>query len=197
MMVGRFILMSVVGVGLATPGLAQQATAADRNKVITVRYGTVLESEDVKLQGEAAGKGAVFGGLIGLYAGHDKSGKNQRASAAAGAALGAIVARVAEGSHKAEAYTIRMTSGEVIKVIQDHGEIGIGDCVSVEQGRTTNVRHVAAELCGGTPLRADVAVAEHHKDQADACQQAKDQFLAASDAETLAVAEQKVKVLCH
>ncbi len=197
MTVGRIFLASAVCVALAGPSPAQQATVTDRNTVIAVRYGTVLESEEVKLKGTAAGKGAVFGGLVGLAAGHAKSGKDQRTSAAAGAALGALIARAAEGSHKAEGYTIRMTGGEVIKVIQDHGDIRVGDCVSVEQGRTTNVRHVASELCRGTQLHADAAVAKHHGDQADACQQAKDQFLVANDEEALAVAEKKVKILCH
>jgi hypothetical protein len=197
MRVGWILLSSAVCVGLAGSSQAQQATVADRHTVIAVRYGTVLESENVKLKGGAAGKGALFGGLVGLATAHEKSGKDQRASAAAGAALGALIARAAEGSHKAVAFTIRMTGGEVIKVIQDHGEIRVGDCVSVEQGRTTNVRHVAAELCAGTQLHAEAAVAEQHADQADACQQAKDQFLAANDEEALAVAEKKLKILCH
>ena len=197
MEVGRMIVVIAALAGLAGSGYAQEATVGDRNTVIAVRYGTVLETEDVKLKGTAAGKGAVFGGLVGMAAGHNQSGKNQRTSAAAGAALGAIIARAAEGSHKAEGYTIRMTSGEVIKVIQDHGDIRVGDCVSVEQGRTTNVRHVASELCGGPQLHSDPAVAEHHANQADACQQAKDQFLAANDEESIAVAEKKVKILCH
>lgn len=197
MSVGRIVLVSAVCFGLAAPSHAQKATVADRNTVIAVCYGTVLENENVTLKGGAAGKGALFGGLVGLSVGHNKSGKDQRTSAAAGAALGALFARASEGSHKAEGYTIRMTGGDVIKVIQDHGDIRVGDCVSVEQGRTTNVRHVASELCGGTPLHSDAEVAEHHTDQADACRQAKDRYLAANDEQALLVAEQKVKVLCH
>lgn len=40
-------------------------------------------------------------------------------------------------------------------------------------------------------------VIQDHGDQVDACQQAKDQFLAANDEEAVAVAEKKVEILCH
>ena len=62
----------------------------------------------------------------------------------------------------------------------------------MEQGRTANLRRVAPEMCNNVEFHDDEDVEEHHDDQADACQQAKDQLLEAEDKDAFDFAAEKV-----
>ena len=95
-------------------------------------------------------------------------------------------------------YTLQRSDGSQFKVITDDDHLQAGDCVAVESGRTTNLRRVAADLCG-PPLAHPVEqeLASHGQQQATACDEAKQQLLKAETNSDLDAATKKVKVLCH
>lgn len=180
----------------AAPVLADKISRREKHRTIRVSYGVVVDIDEVKLK-SGAGQGAVMGGMVGLAAGHGQSGKNRRTSAAAGALLGALLARAAEGKHKAEGYAVRLTDGSTVKIIMDHADAQVGDCVAIEEGQTSNLRRVAAQMCDGPDLHTDEEVRGLHDEQADACHEAKEVLLAAQSEAELDLAMKKVKVLCH
>jgi outer membrane lipoprotein SlyB len=189
----RQSLILLLAIGLAIPALGQRTARRDRHTTIAISYGEVVEFEEVKLKSTAA-QGAALGGLAGLAG---SSSHHAARDAAAGAALGALLAQ-ALTKHKANAYTVRLADGSVVKVIVDHQEhLRVGDCVSVEEGNTTNLRLVEASLCQGTNLHDDPQVAESHQGDAEACQAAKQQLLESDGEDEFNRALEKVKVLCH
>ena len=179
------VLALVTWVG--SPSAAQ--TRRDANQVISVSYGTVVGIERVKLKSDA-GKGAVVGGLIGLAA---SGGRKKAKRAATGAAIGGVGTRVVQGSGEAFEYTVRLGSGQDIKMITDQTGMRMGDCVTVEQGRSGNIRRVSGAHC---EAEAGPATADHRQ-EASACQQAKDDIGAATDNEALELAIRKARILCE
>ncbi|MBW2244062.1 MAG: hypothetical protein JRH01_18935 [Deltaproteobacteria bacterium] len=171
----------------AAPAAAQ--SRRDKNQVVSVKYGTVIGIEVVKLESDA-GKGAILGGLIGLIA---SRGKKKTKRAATGVAVGGIGTRVLEGSNEAFEYTVRLNAGQDIRMITDQTGMRLDDCVSVEQGRSGNIRRVSRAHCeagSGAPT------ADHHQ-EADACQLAKLELSAATDDEAIDRAIYKARILCE
>ena len=185
-----FILTTV-----STPAFAQKKTnRADRNITTELSYGTVQSIERVKLKSKAA-EGAALGGIAGLAATHGDAGDNL-AGAAAGAAAGALLAH-ALTKHKADAITIQRVNGSMIKVIMDHANVIAGDCVSIEEGSTTNLRRVSPEMCVDATHHEDEDIEASLTGDAEECHQAKLALLAAEDQESFDRDLEKVKILCY
>ena len=178
---------------------SQGVDRADTNTPINISYANVADFEKVKLKSDV-GKNAAIGGLVGLAIGAVAGGDAAGAAigAASGAALSASTTKIAEGSSEAMSYTLQRPDGSQFKVITDDDHLQAGDCVAVESGRTTNLRRVAADLCG-PPLTHPVEqeLAAHSQKQASACDEAKQQLLKAETNDDLDAATKKVKVLCH
>jgi outer membrane lipoprotein SlyB len=187
-----FVTVALV-VGLSSVS-ASQTNRADRNVTINITYGKVLEIEQVKLKSKA-GQGAALGGIAGLAVAHGDTGDNL-AGAAAGAAVGALLSQ-ALTKHKAEAITVQKFDGSTVKVVMDHADVVVGDCVSLEEGRTTNLRRVAPEMCTDGEHHVDEEIRESHVSDAEECHQAKLELLEATEQEAFDRALQKVKILCH
>lgn len=184
---------------LTTPILAKNKNKVpkmDRNTSINMSYGIVLEVESVKLQSDAA-KNATLAGMVGLATSHGKSDKDKAGSAIAGALLAGLITKAVEGKHKANAFTVRRTDGSTVKIIMDHADVRVGDCVSIEEGRTSNLRHVSEVLCQDTSLQSDVHIEESHSIDADECHMAKELLLKAETEEDFDRATLKIKILCH
>lgn len=179
---------------MAAPSMAQTTKRVDRNVTIEVGYGRVVDVEQVKLKSKAA-SGAAVGGIAGLAAAHGDTGDNL-AGAAVGAAVGALLTQ-ALTKHKAEALTVERLDGAVVKVVMDHADAVVGDCVAIEEGRTTNVRRVSPEMCLAGWHHEDDAILENHFDDAAQCHQAKLELLETDDEAAFDRALQKVKILCH
>ena len=172
---------------LTIPASAQ--TRRDKNQVIAVAYGTVVGIERVKLESQAA-KGAALGGLVGLAA---SGGSKRTKRAATGAVVGGVGTRVLEGSNEALEYTVRLNSGADVKMITDQTGMRLGDCVSVEQGRSGNIRRVSSVHCEAN----DTAPTADHQQEANACATAKDEIAAATSEAELDLAVKKARILCE
>lgn len=175
---------------LAACASAGTVSRTEMNRTITVRYGHVVDVEEVQLESRAIGN-AVLGGIIGALV----AGEGNRAEGAAiGAAIGGVGTAAAEGSNTAMAYTIELRDGSMTKVVTEQATVAAGDCVSFEEGEHTNVRRVSETMCDGGTVHPDVA--EQHQDAADACHRAKEELLAAEGDEAIDAAVRKVKALC-
>jgi len=91
-------------------------------------------------------------------------------------------------------YTVLIGGTNTIRMVTDQSGLRVGDCVSVERGQFNNIRLAADAQCdarAGTPVPAN-AMAE-----ATACEQAKQQVLAASTDAEFNVAERRMRLVCN
>lgn len=167
---------------------------AQLNSAISIQYGTVESVNKEKIK-SSAGKNALVGGMLGAAT----SGKKDRKThAVQGAVALGLLTAIAEGKHEAYAYQVDMINGSVLKVISEHSGIQSGDCVSIEQGKTTNIRRVSAVHCehhDHDALQHEEVVQNRHED-AEACHLAKEKAMDAQTEDELDVALKKVRVFC-
>jgi hypothetical protein len=142
----------------------------------------------------------LVGGGIGLATGSGQSGSNRALRGIGGAAAGRGVGSLA-GRSQAFEYTVLVGGTTTVRIVSDQVGKRIGDCVAVEQGQFSNIRLVPDSRCAPAaqaapakkaapaPVAADVQ-------QATACEQAKDQVLAAATDEEFNVAERRMRLLC-
>lgn len=191
-------MKSLYLIGLLTLLVACSGVQAiDRNQLnssISINYGIVNVVERVSVKSEAP-KGAVMGGILGAAT----SSKHKRGKhALEGALIGGLLSAIVEGKHKAYSYQIGLTNGQEVKVITEQGDIRQGDCVSFEQGRTSNVRRVSNVYCEHHQhevMQDSYVVSSSHFDAAQ-CHAAKQQALEAQTEQLLDVAVKKVKIFC-
>lgn len=170
------------------------ASSGNVNSVIQINYGVVQNIQQTKLDSNV-GKGAITGGLIGA----GTSGHHNRAEhAAEGAAALALLTAIAEGKRKAYAYEVKLNSGSIIKLVTESGDIAEGDCVSVEQGQSANIRRVSSVYCeepDHEALKHPQVQAAAQSDAAE-CHTAKEIALAAKTESEVDIALKKVRVFC-
>ncbi|MFC4701309.1 hypothetical protein ACFO4O_14155 [Glaciecola siphonariae] len=177
--------------------LAFSAQAVDRNQLnstISINYGEVIGVERGKIDSSAPG-GAVMGGIVGAAT----SGKHHRGKhALEGALAGGILSAILDGSRDAYTYQISLVNGSEVKVTTEQSGIRVGDCVSFEQGRTTNVRRVPAVHCqhNNHPVMQDAYVQSSASFDAAQCHNAKELVLQAKTEEAMDLAIKKVSVFC-
>jgi outer membrane lipoprotein SlyB len=173
------------------------SNAIDRNQLnstITINYGTVIDIGQTKVDSSAPG-GAVMGGIVGAAT----SGKHHRGKhALEGALAGGILSAMLDGSRKAYSYEIELKNGSEVKVVTEQSGIRVGDCVSFEQGRTTNVRRVPSVHCEfhDHPAMQGSYVKSSASFDAAQCDAAKQQVLAAKTEEDVDLAIKKTSVFC-
>jgi outer membrane lipoprotein SlyB len=163
---------------------------------IQIQYGVVVASKYVQEQSNA-GKGALVGGAVGLYAGKGKSSGTKFRRTAAGAAVGGAAASSAQGSREAREYQVRTATG-VIVIISDQREIRVDDCVIVENPSSgnANIRRVAYTYC--EPASAEVVADLHDEalEEAEECVMAKRELASAADDAAVDRALRKISILC-
>jgi len=177
--------------GMATdPG-----TGSSRNSLIAVTYGTVENVQQVAMKPGYA-EGSIIGGALGLLAASHYSAGSQALGAAAGAGLGALVAKETAGT--ANQYTVRLVNGNTVSVVTDQSEIQAGDCVSVEQGEHANIRRVSSTMCNTPPSHPAYQDmnASVQQDSAE-CAAAKQELLKAATEQETSIAYTKMKALCN
>jgi len=119
----------------------------------------------------------------------------------AGAAAGRGVGTLA-GQSQAFEYTVLIDGSTTVRIVSDQVGKRVGDCVAVEQGQFANIRLVADSRCAprAQPASAKAAPppAPNAADvqQAGACEQAKQQVLAAATDEEFSIAERRMRLLC-
>jgi len=191
------VLAGVVLSGCASYG----GTSTSANTVISVQYGVVQQVQQTELDA-STGKGALLGGLLGLAiaAGTGGSTEAQVGGTAAGALVGGLVQKERKASNKAEQYTIKLNSGATVAIVTVNNDIQTGDCVSVEQGQHANIRRVSPVMCNSVTGTTHPAYNQLHSEdvnEAQQCEQAKQQVLNASTQQEVDVANSKMRALCE
>ena len=143
------ILSSIIFV--SCNNMVEGVNKSDTQKINTVKYGTLVAAEPVKIKGEDDGLGAITGGLLGAVIGcgegiFDDECRDTVAvvGAIGGAILGnAVASRL--GDHDGFQYVVDIdNSDEDISIIQSgEDQIPIGSIVTVSIG--TNTRIIISE----------------------------------------------------
>lgn len=179
--------------GIAALALAAGAGFAHAQS--NVQYGRITAvTLTTQESARAQTGGALAGGTIGLVSGRNQSSSNQALRGVGGALVGRQVGRMATNQQAFE-YTI-LVGQNTIRMVSDEGGMRVGDCVAVERGGWNNLRLVDDSRCNvragaPAPKPAPNAVRE-----ANACDQAKDQLIAAKTDEEFDRAERRVRLLC-
>jgi len=124
---------------------------SDTQKINTVKYGTLVAAEPVKIKGEDDGFGAITGGLLGAVIGCGEGifdDECRDTVAVVGAIGGAIIGNAVAsrlGDHNGFQYVVDIDdSDEDISIVQSGDEqIPIGSKVTVSIG--TNTRIIISE----------------------------------------------------
>lgn len=170
---------------------------------IDIQYGVVSDIDKSQSSGSSnTGTGAAAGGLLGGLLGAtsskaNSSGEKRRRSlfyGAGGALVGGLIGS-STGGNTATIYKYSvdlLEGGGRVNITTEQGHIDRGDCVSVERGNTNNIRKVAQVICD---VPAPGVEPEHRK-EAQECNDAKQELLAAEGGEAIDTAIRKVKILC-
>jgi len=196
----RQLLAASCIIALTTAGCASRG-AVNRDSLdstIAINYGTVATVTPVQLESNAT-RNAAIGGLVGLLTQARGSGTERLAGAAIGAAVGGLGTKAVEGDNMANSFVIDLIGGSTVKVVTEQQNIAVGDCVSVETGRHTNLRRVSQTLCsspGQLHPGIDSQISHHEQAEADACHQAKEELLKATTEADINALTRKVQVIC-
>lgn len=177
--------------------------SASADAQVRVQYGRITNVQATTVTDQSARTvGTLVGGGIGLATGSGQSGSNRALRTLGGAAAGRGVGSVA-GRSQAFEYTVLVDGTTTVRIVSDQAGKRIGDCVAVEQGQFSNIRLVPDSRCapraGAAPAAKAApppAPAPADTQQASACEQAKEQVLAANTDEEFNVAERRMRLLC-
>jgi outer membrane lipoprotein SlyB len=192
---------------LASLGAALLAVSAEASAQVRVQYGRITNVQTTTVTDSTSRNvGTLVGGGIGLVSGSGQSGSNRALRGVTGAAAGRGVGSLA-GRSQAFEYTVLVDGMTTVRVVSDQAGKRVGDCVAVEQGQFANIRLVPESRCApraaaapakAAPAKAAPAPAPVAADvqQASACEQAKEQVLAANTDEEFDRAERRMRLLC-
>jgi outer membrane lipoprotein SlyB len=183
---------------LLTLTASSLALAQKSGQSATVRVGTVVSTERVNLQSDAA-KSAVLGGVIGYHAtSNSKSKSRKRKNAALGAAALGGATRAGEGDLTGTLYTVKMQDGSQMRVVSDQNQVVPGDCVTVEQVRdNANIRRADPVLCEPETRQVMGDLEPELQEEAEECYAAKQELLNAESDEQASLAARKISILCN
>jgi outer membrane lipoprotein SlyB len=187
---------------LASLGAALLAVSAETSAQVRVQYGRITNVQTTTVTDSTSRNvGTLVGGGIGLVSGSGQSGSNRALRGVTGAAAGRGVGSLA-GRSQAFEYTVLVDGMTTVRVVSDQAGKRVGDCVAVEQGQFANIRLVPESRCApraaAAPAKAAPAPVPVAADvqQATACEQAKEQVLAANTDEEFDRAERRMRLLC-
>jgi outer membrane lipoprotein SlyB len=186
--------------GAVTAALLPAASDAQ----VRVQYGRITNVQATTVTDNTARTvGTLVGGGVGLATGSGQSGSNRALRGIGGAAAGRGVGSLA-GRSQAFEYTVLVDGTTTVRIVSDQAGKRIGDCVAVEQGQFSNIRLVPDARCAPRPQAAPAKAAPAkaapppaaETQAATACEQAKEQVLAANTDEEFNVAERRMRLLC-
>ena len=189
---GRLTL--VAAALLAAAGAARAQARVQYGRITNAQATTVTDTT-------ARNVGTLVGGGVGLATGSGQSGSNRALRTLGGAAAGRGVGTLA-GRSQAFEYTVLVDGTTTVRIVSDQAGKRVGDCVAVEQGQFANIRLVPDSRCAPrpqpAPAKAAPAPAPVAADvqQATACEQAKEQVLAANTDDEFNIAERRMRLLC-
>ena len=111
----------------------------------------------------------------------------------AGAGIGAAVQGSATGG-TVQQYSVKLNSGGQTIISTELQDIRTGDCVSIEQGESANIRRVSSYHC---ETKNTTSVPEHHESAASNCGIAKTELAKAETDDAITNAAKKVRILCE
>jgi len=181
----------ILFVFLSSPLMAQKS-----GQSMQIQYGVVVASKYVQEQSNA-GKGAVIGGAIGLYAGKGKSSGTKFRRTAAGAAVGGATTSAAQGSREAREYQVKTATGITV-IISDQTQIAVDDCVIIETPSkgNANIRRVANTYCDPASAEVVADLQDEALEEAQECATAKSELAIADTDDAVDRALRKISILC-
>ena len=156
---------------------------------ITINYGVVESAVTTTEESSHAG-GALAGGLIGGMIGPRR---HRGLRVVAGAGIGAAAQGAATGG-TVQQYSVKLNSGGQTIISTELTDIRTGDCVSIEQGDSANIRRVSSYHC---ETKNTTSTPEHHKSAASNCDIAKTELAKAETDDAITNAAKKVRILCE
>lgn len=175
----------------SSPLMAQKS-----GQSIQIQYGVVVASKYVQEKSNA-GKGALVGGAIGLYAGKGKSSGTKFRRATAGAVVGGATTSAVQGSRDAREYQVRTATGVTV-IISDQTQIAVDDCVIIETPNkgNANIRRVAPTYCDPASAEVVAELQDEMLEEAQECVAAKSELSAADTDAAVDRALRKISILC-
>ena len=188
-----YLCTLLVLVFFATNAHAQRSGQSAR-----ISIGTVTAAERVNLQ-STAGRSAVVGGLLGYHTTSSKKSSSRKwRNAAIGSAAMAGTKRAGEGDLTGMMYSVNLVGGGQMQIVSDQTQIARGDCVTVEQvGDSANIRRADPVLCEPETQAVMDDLDDELAEEAEECNAAKQELLAAESDEAAELASRKVRVLCN
>jgi len=184
---------------LVAASLVASATAV---LAMTVGYGRITAVRPTTVDNRTAQVGGTLvGGALGVASGSGRSSSNRALRGAGGAFAGNRIAGAMSGSQAFE-YTV-LIGGQTTTIVTEQAGLRVGDCVSIERGNFNNIRLAADARCNPPPRPANNAKAAPAPtpaaavQEANACDQAKEQVLAANTDEEFDRAERRMRLLCN
>ena len=176
---------------LSGPLMAQKS-----GQSMQIQYGVVVASKYVEEKSNA-GKGALVGGAIGLYAGKGKSSGTKFRRTTAGAVVGGATASAAQGSREAREYQVRTATGVTV-IISDQTQIAVDDCVIIETPSkgNANIRRVASTYCDPASAEVVADLQDEMLEEAEECAAAKNELATANTDDAVDRALRKISILC-
>ena len=149
-LIKKFIILSSI-IFISCNNMIDGVDKSDTQKINTVKYGTLVAAEPVKIKGEDDGLGAITGGLLGAVIGCGEGifdDECRDTVAVVGAIGGAIIGNAVAsrlGDHNGFQYVVDIEdSDEDISIVQSGDEqIPIGSKVTISIG--TNTRIIISE----------------------------------------------------
>ena len=149
-LIKKFIILSSI-IFISCNNMIDGVNKSDTQKINTVKYGTLVAAEPVKIKGEDDGLGAITGGLLGAVIGCGEGifdDECRDTVAVVGAIGGAIIGNAVAsrlGDHNGFQYVVDIDdSDEDISIVQSGAEqIPIGSKVTDSIG--TNTRIIISE----------------------------------------------------
>jgi len=168
-----------------------------------VQYGRITNAVATTVNNQSAQTvGTLVGGGVGLASGSGQSGSNRALRTLGGAAAGRGISNLATRSQAFE-YTVLIDGTTTVRIVSEQAGKRVGDCVAIEQGQFSNIRLVPDARCNPAPRPAAPAAAPvptpapaADVEAANACEQAKQQVLAAETDDAFALAERRMRLLC-
>ncbi len=165
------------------------SVASHAATAITINYGTVESAVTTTEKSKHAG-GALAGGLMGALIGPKR---HRGLKVVAGAGIGAAVQGSATGG-TVHQYSVKLNSGGETIISTELQDIRTGDCVSIEQGASANIRRVSSYHC---ETKNTTSTPEHHATAASNCDLAKNELAKAETDDAITNAAKKVRILCE
>ncbi len=163
---------------------------------IQIQYGIVVASKYVQEKSNA-GKGALVGGAIGLYAGKGKSSGTKFRRTTAGAIAGGATTSAVQGSRDAREYQVRTSTGVTV-ILSDQTQIAVDDCVIIETPNkgNANIRRVANTYCDPASAEVVAELQDEMLEEAQECVAAKRELSSAETDDAVDRALRKISILC-